>query len=386
MRAASRARRGRAGLAIIAGVLGGLVGAAATGYLNNRSLPGLPGAKNVVRPYTQVVHQGGNPAAGQTVVEAVRIVGPAVVNIDTLAVQELTGMERYFSPEGQEVRQGKGSGFVINGEQGYVVTNNHVIEGAREIKVTLPDKRSFQSVRVLGRDPYGDIAVLQINGAKGLPEAKLGDSDRLLPGETVVAMGNPFGFENTVTTGVVSATGRTLEPNRQQGESGPPLENLIQTDAAINPGNSGGALVDLNGLVVGMNTAIYARGTGLGFAVAVNSIKRAVADILRHGKVRRPYLGVGMYDLPMEAVRELGLPVTEGVLIVRLYEDGPAAQAGMNRFDVITEMAGQKTRRPEDVRRILRGAEVGQQVTLKGYRGKEAKTWKVRLGEMPMPG
>jgi len=217
-------------------------------------------------------------------------------------------LRRFFGgPEQSEPmpRQGKGSGFIIDGQQGLVVTNNHVVQGADKIQVTLPDKRSFTGI-VVGTDPYGDVALVRIR-ADHLPQLEWGDSDKVLPGATAIAIGNPFGFANTVTVGVVSALGRELP-----SPAGFPLDNLIQTDAAINPGNSGGPLCDIRGRVIGMNTAIIPYGQGIGFAVAVSSIKRSVEDIQAHGHAVRPWLRVQMTDISQEIARSSMCPHRRG--------------------------------------------------------------------------
>lgn len=375
-------RRGRAGLTLLAGLLGGILGSAGTLAVVKYSRAGL----SVSGPAYREVSYPTAPAAGQPVVEAVERVGPAVVNINTLARAQASPMERYFGADGDRVLQGQGSGFIINAEKGYVVTNNHVVAEAQQIRVTLPDKREFDA-EVVGRAPYADVAVLQLKSFERLPEAKLGDSDQLRIGQTVIAIGNPFGFHNTVTTGVVSALGRRLDPN--PGEPGVGMENLIQTDAAINPGNSGGPLVDDHGVVIGMDTAIYARGQGLGFAVPVNDIKHAVDDILKYGEGRRPWMGVSMGDLSSRAAKELGVPIhgenAEGVLIVSVVPNGPADRAGLQRYDVITDLNGQPIRHKEDLIGTVLRTGIDQTLAAKGFRGDKPMTWSIKIGKMPPP-
>src|SRR5262249_25593743 len=249
------------------------------------------------------------------VTEAVKRVGPAVVNIDTTSLPPSSetglpdGFRRFFCFEPEETpvpRQGQGLGMSIDSERGLVLTNNHVVEGANQIRVNLPDKRSFAG-SVVGTDPWGDVAVVRIE-ARNLPHVELGDSDRLDPGATAIAIGNPFGFANTVTVGVVSALQRELP-----APTGFTLENLIQTDAAINPGNSGGPLCDIHGRVIGMNTAIIPYGQGLGFAVAVHPIKRTVEDIVAHRHVTHPWLGVALANNTPDIARQLNVPTQNGL-------------------------------------------------------------------------
>lgn len=371
-------RPGRAALFLLAGILGGAAGAALTVLAISRGM-----VQNVgpVRPYREVVHaSSSNPASNQPVVRAVEQVGPAVVNIDTESRRSESSVGRFFGQGGDQPVEGRGSGFIINGQQGYIVTNNHVVENANAITVTLPDKRVFKNVRILGRDPYGDIALLKVESKTPLPEAKLGDSDSVLIGETAIAIGNPLIFENTVTVGVISARARELPGQHQLM-----LDDLLQTDAAINPGNSGGPLLDENGLVIGMNTAIIPSAQGIGFSVAVNSIKKSIADILQYGHARRTWLGVSLDEVSTEAARELELPRTDGVLLVRIVPGGPADKGGLTRFDLITEAGGQPIRKTGDLRRAIRGVTIGSTLTMKGYRGKEARTWKVAVGEAPSP-
>jgi len=381
MAAGTPYRRANAGVVFLAAALGGVLGALLTVFIVTH---GMPGGAATVRPYKEVVTAGPSPAEGNAVVRAVQEVGPAVVNIGITAVGETSPLQQLFNPgAGPEIMRGKGSGFIINGQSGYIVTNNHVIEHARTIHVTLPDKRSFAGdhVRVLGRDPYGDIALLQVAPGGNLPEAKLGDSDRLLVGETAIAIGNPLIFDNTVTVGVISAKARELPAE----QSGVRLENLLQTDAAINPGNSGGPLLNAQGLVVGMNTAIIPQAQGIGFSVAVNSIKRSISDILRYGEVRRPWIGVALIDLSTQNARELNLPKAEGALIMDVVPGGPSDRAGLRRYDLVTDAAGQAVKNTEDLRRIIRDKGVGSTIDLRGFRGPDLMTWKVQVGKMPPP-
>lgn len=378
-------RAGRAaftGVAVLcAAVLGGLVGGVGGGYATRFLFPqGERGpAVTAVRPFTEVVERGTPAAAGETVVQVVKNAGPAVVNIDTLArardpLADFLGL-------GPQVRQGQGSGFIINGREGYVVTNNHVVAGAERIRVTLANGRVFPAT-VVGLDPIGDIGLIRLQNASDLPELKFGDSDQLAIGQIVVAIGNPLGFENSVTAGVLSQVGRELEGQR----GNIPLSDLLQTDAAINPGNSGGPLLNSGGDVIGMNTAIVNGAQGIGFAVASNTIKRTVQSLLEKGRVVRPWVGLYMAWMNAAAAKELGIPGDrEGIGVGGTAPGGPAERAGLQRGDLILEANGTPLKSIGEFRKLVRAMEPGQELTLKGYRGANEMTWKVTVGELPQP-
>jgi serine protease Do len=384
-------RRHRSGHALgpfLFGLLGGIVGAVLAVSVMGRTTEK---SVTTIQPYTEVVTPGDSGPAtsgGDSVVAAVQRVGPAVVNINTLSAPPASPdgglpdvLRRLFpfsEPPEPMPREGRGSGFIINGRQGHVVTNNHVVADTRNIEVLLPDKRAFRAT-VVGRDPYGDIAVLKINGGD-LPAAGLGDSEGLLIGAPAIAIGNPFGFENSVTVGVVSAVNREL-----RAPTGIPLENLIQTDAAINPGNSGGPLCAVNGSVIGMNTAIIPFGQGIGFAVAVNTIKRSVEDILQYGRARRPWLGIVFQEVSQDVVRQLGVPAAQGVLVREVVSGSPADRASIRAGDVITTIQGKAIESDENLRDTVRQARIGETIRLGGYRGSRAMEFPVTLGEMPPP-
>lgn len=326
---------------------------------------------------------------GNPIVQIVKKSSPAVVNIDTETM--ITRSPRAFPFQGdpffeeffgqimppqqqrQVPRHGKGSGFIID-KDGYVLTNNHVIEGADKIKVTLMDGRSFDAEKV-GQDPTFDLAIIKIK-ASGLPSLELGDSDKTEIGEWVVAIGNPYGFENTVTTGVISAKNRTLQA------PGVNFQGFMQTDAAINPGNSGGPLIDLNGRVVGINTAIVPYAQGLGFAVPINMAKQIMDDLIKHGEVRRGWLGVTVQPLTPSLVEAYKIPVSEGAIIADLQENGPAAKAGVQRGDVITSINGEKIKNSQDVVFSIRKKMQGEKVDLEIYRDGKKQVVNVTLGEI----
>ncbi|MBB6561110.1 Do/DeqQ family serine protease [Acidovorax soli] len=278
------------------------------------------------------------PAAG-SFSAAARKAAPAVVSINTSkAVRHPRSNDPWFQfffgdQGGQQQQAGLGSGVIISPD-GYILTNNHVVEGADEIEVTLTDSRRARA-RVIGTDPETDLAILRIELDK-LPVIVLGNSDTLDVGDQVLAIGNPFGVGQTVTSGIVSALGRT-----QLGIN--TFENFIQTDAAINPGNSGGALVDVNGNLLGINTAIYSRSggsMGIGFAIPVSTARLVLDGIVKDGQVTRGWIGVEPNELSPELAETFGVKASEGVIITGVLQDGPAAQAGMRPGDVIVKVDG----------------------------------------------
>lgn len=373
-------RRGRAALVVSAALLAGVVGSMGTVALLRmpvvlaRSDRGPLVGK--VQAYTEVVDNRPVTGTSLSVVEVVKRVGPAVVKIDTLSGGD-SPFDSRFGDSG--VQEGEGSGFIINGKEGLAVTNNHVVANAREIRVTLSDKRVFRA-SVVGTDPIGDVALIRIEGGGNLPELAFGDSDRLEIGQTTIAIGNPLGFENTVTVGVLSQVGRKLAGQRRARI---PLEDLLQTDAAINPGNSGGPLLDADGNVIGMNTAIISEAQGLGFAVAANPIKKTVQDLLTRGRVVRPWVGVVMGDLNPGLAERLGVPVRRGVLMSEVRPGEPGDAAGLRPGDVVTEANGRPVDDTEQLRNSIKGMQPGVELVLKGYRGGAAQTWKVKIGTMP---
>jgi S1-C subfamily serine protease len=359
---------------LLVAVVGGIVGSAATRFLDGGRVISPAGP---VRPYTEVVEVGRSAALGEPIVQVVQDVGPSVVKIDTRRSGRGFGGFPFF--DGGE-REGEGSGFIINSDERLAITNNHVVENAQRIRVTLADKRTY-GAELVGTDAIGDIALIRLDGKDRLPQAaRFADSDKLQIGQLVVAIGNPLGFEHTVTQGVLSATGRRLEGKIENI----PMEDLIQTDAAINPGNSGGPLLDAYGRVIGMNTAIISRAQGIGFAVASNTIKRAAADILGHGRVVRPWIGVEMRDLDAESAVQAGVPASvEGVVIANVRSGEPAARAGLQAGDVITRTNGRDIANVEELRREIRSLKPGARLKVEGFRRDRAQAWQIVLGEMP---
>ncbi|MDF1505488.1 trypsin-like peptidase domain-containing protein [Roseisolibacter sp. H3M3-2] len=267
---------------------------------------------------------------------------------------------------------GSGSGVVVR-RDGIILTNAHVVGESRAVQITLADGRRLQG-QVLGRDPTVDVAVVRIQAAN-LAVVPEGDSDRLQPGQTAIAIGNPLGYERSVTTGVVSALNRSIR--------GATLEALIQTDAAINPGNSGGPLLDSQGRVIGINTAIIPSATGLGFAIPINLARNIADQLIATGRVRRAILGILPVDVTPPLAQQLGLPVREGVLVYEVEAGTGAARAGLRAGDIITNINGSAVEQGGDLRRILRAAGAGATVRVQFVRrGSTAtQTVNVQLGE-----
>ncbi len=324
------------------------------------------------------------PAALRTTyANAVQRAAPAVVNVYTArlvtervapSLGELFGdfMPRYR----QRIERSLGSGVIVD-EGGHIVTNQHVIANADSVRVQLADGR-VADARIVGRDPDTDLAVLKID-LKSLPVAAFGRSDQLKVGDVVLAIGNPLGLSQTVTHGIVSATGR-----QQLGIA--PLEDFIQTDAPINFGNSGGALIDTNGAVVGINTAIVAKNLGvegIGFAIPVNMVRGVLADIVAHGRVMRGWIGIVPVDLPEDQAQQLGLG-QPAVLIENLYVGSPAQQAGLEPGDLLLAIDGTPPASALDALGRIAGHKPGRPIQLRGLRGQRAFEVRVQVGERPL--
>ncbi len=264
-----------------------------------------------------------------------------------------------------------GSGFIID-RQGYIVTNNHVIEGADEIKVRLANEKEFDA-EIVGRDPNTDLALIRIKGASDLTPLNLGDSDKLTVGSWVVAIGSPFGLEQTVTAGIVSAKGRALGSG--------PYDDFIQTDASINPGNSGGPLLNMNGEVVGINTAIVANGQGIGFAIPVNMAQGIVNQLQAHGSVTRGWLGVSIQDLSPELAEYYGIKEKKGVLVAQVFEGDPADKAGIKAKDVIIEVDGKPVNSSRELVATVASIPVGKKTTVTLLRDGKEKTVNVEIAK-----
>jgi serine protease Do len=321
---------------------------------------------------------------------------PVVVNISSTQVSEGRGQQEFGSPFGEEDpfndfwrrffggpmprgpqrQRSLGSGFIIDAD-GSILTNNHVVENAQKIVVTLSEDQQEYEAKIVGRDPKTDIAIIKINTKKTLDAANFGDSDKLEVGEWVVAIGNPFGLDSTVTSGIVSAKGRHIG----QG----PYDNFIQTDASINPGNSGGPLINLRGEVIGINTAIFSRsGTniGIGFAIPINLVKELLPQLRGKGKVTRGYLGVLIQKVTPDIAESLGVDRARGALVANVSKDGPAEKAGVKVGDVIVEFDGKEIKDSGDLPIIVARTPVDKKVGMKVLRDKKEMVLNVTVGEL----
>ena len=333
---------------------------------------------------------------GQAFVEVAKKVQPAVVHIQTEKTISVrpdpfwfgdeffkgSPFEEFFkgfrSPRerGKEYRhkqRGEGSGVIVD-KEGYVLTNNHVIEGADRVKVRLNDGREFIAT-VKGRDTRTDLAVLHIK-AKDLPVATLGDSDKLEVGEWAIAIGNPFGLEHTVTVGVISAKGRS-------GLGTGTYEDFIQTDASINPGNSGGPLINIDGEVIGINVMIIWPGQGIGFAIPINMAKQILADLIKEGKVVRPWLGIRVQDLTADMAEQFQVKDREGVLISQVEPGTGAEKAGLTSGDIIKSVDDKAVKNASELIKEIQKRKVGQKVRLGLIRDGKEMTVEVNLTAMP---
>jgi serine protease Do len=317
-------------------------------------------------------------------------VTPAVVNVSTVSRRPAAGSaddpqrfreffgdefyERYFRRRPREEPRTSGSGVIVD-PTGYILTNNHVIENAQDITVRLSDSRKFTATLV-GRDPKTDLAVLKVEAPAPLPTAPLGDSERLRVGQWVIAIGNPFGLDRTVTVGIVSATART-----RVGVA--TYENFIQTDASINPGNSGGPLLNLDGRVIGINTAIVASGQGIGFSIPISEARLVMGQLIARGKVTRGWLGIVIQDITDELATSFGVREREGVLVADVMKGGPGEVAGLRPGDVIVQLGVTKIREVPDLQRRVANVAPGQSIGLGVIREGVPQRLNVRVGEMP---
>ncbi len=309
-------------------------------------------------------------AYSAAVTAAAEKVSPSVVNVEVIQTLD----SRYRAPSGQPAeRRGSGSGFIFTPD-GFILTNSHVVHKATKVCVTLSDGSSLES-QLIGDDPDIDLAVLRIN-AGGLIPVSLGDSNSIRVGQMAIAIGNPYGFQCTVTAGVVSARGRSL-----RSQSGRLIDNVIQTDAALNPGNSGGPLVTSRGEVIGVNTAVILPAPGLCFAIAINTAKHVAGLLIRNGKIRRGYIGVAgqTVTLPRRLVRQHNLEVTSGVLVISVEPSGPAQRAGLAEGDIIVGYGGRRVASIDDLHRFLTEEHVGARLELTILRS----DGKMELGVVP---
>ncbi len=330
------------------------------------------------------------------IAQAVERVGPSVVRIDSArrVSNDLPEafrnpfFRRFFGddapPERERVERGTGSGFILSAD-GRILTNAHVVSGTDTVEVTLKDGRTYEG-RVVGSDSVTDVAVVKIE-AKGLPTAKTANAENLLPGQWAIAIGNPLGLDNTVTAGIISAIGRS------SSQVGVPDKRVsfIQTDAAINPGNSGGPLLNDRGEVIGVNTAIRADAQGLGFAIPIETAQRVANQLFAKGKVDHPYLGVQMVDLTPSIRKEINenqdfnlkISRDEGVLIVRVMDNSPAAQAGIRQGDIIQKVAGKPVKTAGEVQSLVEASRIGDTLPLEIIRNGQLQQIRVKPGAFP---
>ncbi len=281
--------------------------------------------------------------------------------------------EKFFGgdPRRDFKQRSLGSGFIID-PQGYIVTNNHVIEGADEIQVRLSNEKEYDA-EIVGRDPNTDIALIKIKGEGKFPAAQLGNSDDMEIGQWVVAIGNPFGLEHTVTAGIISAKGRVIGSG--------PYDDFIQTDASINPGNSGGPLINMKGEVIGINTAIIASGQGIGFAVSINPAKSIIEQLKSSGEVTRGWLGVAIQDISPEIAEYYGVEEKNGVLVTEVFEGDPADRAGIKAKDIIVAVNGKAVKATRDLTRMIADIEVGDTAGVTVLRNGRKKEIRVTIAK-----
>jgi serine protease Do len=319
---------------------------------------------------------------------------PSIVNISTTAVIRGPGgqgpfvgpnnpfkdffgddfFDKFFGngPRREYKQRSLGSGFIID-KEGYILTNNHVVEKASTIKVKLSDEKEYDA-KIIGRDPKTDIALIKIDVRQSLPVAVLGNSEALQVGDWVVAIGNPFGLEHTVTAGIVSAKGRIIGAG--------PYDEFIQTDASINPGNSGGPLLNLKGEVVGINTAIVSGGQGIGFAIPINVARDMLAQLKTKGKVARGWLGIVIQRITPEIAKSLGISESEGALVADVMDNSPAEKAGIKRGDLIISYNGKKVKDNDTLPRLVAATEIGKKAKIVLIRNKKQMEVDVVVGEL----
>jgi Do/DeqQ family serine protease len=337
---------------------------------------------------------GLNSERESPVVRAVRKVSPAVVNISSsYEVRKRAnpfsgfGMDPFFEEffkdffdprfESRRQRTSLGSGVIIDGKRGFILTNTHVIERSGNIKVVLEDEREFEA-KIVGADPDSDLAVLQINSPTRLPAIEMGSSNDLMIGETVIAIGNPFGFSHTVTTGVISAVDRSIRTDERV------FLDFIQIDASINPGNSGGPLLNINGDLIGINTAIYAKAQGIGFAIPINKAKKIISDLIQFGEVIQTWIGITVQNLNKKLAGYLKVPGKKGVMVKALEPDSPASSAGLKEGDIILAIGNKKINSVQEYWSVKKTYAAGDTLKAQIWRDGKTKTLNIKSRVFPL--
>jgi Do/DeqQ family serine protease len=334
-----------------------------------------------------------DPLRETPVVKAVRKASPAVVNVSSAhevrnRANPFSGFgnpffdeffKDFFDPRFQRRQQqtSLGSGVIIDGNRGLILTNAHVVQRASTIKVVLQDEREFEA-RLIGADPDSDLAVLKIESRETLPSIAMGSSDDLMIGEPVIAIGNPFGFSHTVTTGVISALNRSVRTDERV------LQDFIQIDASINPGNSGGPLLSITGELIGINTAIYAKAQGIGFAIPINKARRIVGDLVQYGEVKQAWIGVLAQDLDERVAQYLGYPGRKGAMVKAVEPDSPAAKAGLRDGDVVLALGGRRIGGLDDYLAAAKVVAAGEPVDIQVWRGGKTQAYTLQTREFPV--
>ena len=337
---------------------------------------------------------GLNSERESPVVKAVRKVSPAVVNISSShevrkRANPFSGFgmdpffeeffKDFFDPRFESRRRSTslGSGVIIDGQRGFILTNAHVIERSGNIKVVLEDEREF-GAKIVGADPDSDLAVLQIDSPNRLPSIEMGSSDDLMIGETVIAIGNPFGFSHTVTTGVISAVDRSIRTDERV------FLDFIQIDASINPGNSGGPLLNINGDLIGINTAIYAKAQGIGFAIPINKAKKIISDLIQFGEVIQTWIGISVQNLDKKLAGYLKVPGKKGVMVKALEPDSPASSAGLKEGDIILAIGNKKIASVQDYWSVKKTYAAGDTLKTKIWRNGKTETLAIKSRVFPL--
>jgi len=342
-------------------------------------------------PQAVFAHESSRETA---VVKAVREVSPAVVNISSaVQVRKRTSpfsgfglnpffdefFRDFFDPRLERRREytSLGSGVIIDGKKGLILTNAHVIQETGTIKVVLKDEREFEA-RIVGADPDSDLAVLKIDSEQVLPAIKMGSSEDLMIGETVIAIGNPFGFSHTVTTGVISAINRSIRAEDRV------YHNFIQIDASINPGNSGGPLLNINGDLIGINTAIYAKAQGIGFAIPIGRAQKIISDLIEYGEVIQAWIGISVQDIDEKLARYLKIADTKGVIVTSVEPESPAQKAGLQESDIILSLGNKKITSVGDYQSVAKSLAAGNTLEAEFLRDGKNKTALVKTKVFPI--